>query len=150
VSKTGTTCDEPVLLGDLYYTLLAAAGRPQPTEARDGLDLSPLLKDPAARLDRDALYFHYPHYYHTTTPVSAIRARDWKLLEFFEDNHLELYNLHDDLSEKHNLAAQMPEKAAELRDKLHAWRESVGAALPRPNPDYKGVPPKPRNSQVTP
>ena len=74
----------------------------------------------------------------------------WKLLEFFEDNHLELYNLKDDLSEKHNLAAEMPEKATALRDKLHAWRDSVDAALPRPNPDFKGRDPKPQNAQVTP
>src|SRR5947207_3038821 len=75
-----------------------------------------------------------PHYYHTTTPVSAVRARDWKLLEFFEDNHLELYNLRDDLSEKHDLAKEMPNRVAALRDQLQAWRESVGAALPKPNP----------------
>ena len=123
---------------------------PPATDATDGLDLTPVLKDPSSKLDRDALYFHYPHYYHTTTPVSAIRARDWKLLEFFEDNHLELYNLHDDLSEKHDLAKEMPEKAAALRDQLHAWRESVGAVLPQPNPDFKGGKPKPQNAQVTP
>jgi arylsulfatase A-like enzyme len=150
VTQAGATCEEPVLLGDLFYTLLAAAGLPQPTEAKDGMDLAPLLKNPVAKLDREALYFHYPHYYHTTTPVGAMRARDWKLLEFFEDNHLELYNLRKDLSEQHNLAAEMPEKAAAMRDQLHAWRESVRAVMPRPNPDFTGAAPKPSNSQVTP
>jgi uncharacterized sulfatase len=108
------------------------------------------LKDPAAKLDRDALFFHYPHYYHTTTPVSAIRARDWKLLEYFEDNHAELYNLRDDPSEAHDLAAQMPDKTASLRERLHAWRLSVNAALPTLNPDFKGAPVRPQNAQVTP
>jgi len=150
VTPTGATCDEPVIMTDMFNTLLGFAGLPQPADVKDGLNLGPLLKDPLAKLDREALYFHYPHYYHTTTPVSAIRARDWKLLEFFEDNHLELYNLHDDLSEKHNLVKEMPDKSTALRDQLHAWRDSVGAALPRPNPDFKGVNPKPQNAQVTP
>jgi uncharacterized sulfatase len=150
VTPAGTTCDEPVVHTDMLQTLLHVAGLPPATDATDGVDLAPVLKDPAAKLGRDALYFHYPHYYHTTTPVSAIRARDWKLLEFFEDNHLELYNLRDDLSEKHDLAKEMPDKANALRDQLHAWRESVGAALPQPNPDFKGGKPKPQNGQVTP
>ena len=123
---------------------------PPAADATDGLDLKPVLQNPAAKLDRDALFFHYPHYYHTTTPVSAIRARDWKLLEYFEDNHAELYNLRDDPSEAHDLAAQMPDKAASLRERLHAWRESVHAALPSPNPDFKGDKVKPQNAQVTP
>ena len=89
-------------------------------------------------------------YHHTTTPVSAIRARDWKLLEFFEDDRVELFNLRDDLSEKHDLAKDMPEKASALREQLHAWRDSVGAALPLPNPDFKGGKPKPQKSQATP
>jgi arylsulfatase A len=150
VTPAGASSEEPVVLTDLFQTLLGAAGLPPSADATDGLDLKPVLKDPAAKLDREALYFHYPHYYHTTTPVSAIRARDWKLLEFFEDNHAELYNLRDDPSEAHDLAAQMPDKAAALRERLHAWRESVNAALPSPNPDFKGGKAKPQNAQVTP
>jgi len=65
-------------------------------------------------------------------------------------NHLELYNLGDDLSEKHDLAKEMPDKAAALRDQLHAWRDSVGAALPQPNPDFKGGKPKAQSAQLTP
>ena len=150
VTPAGATCDEPVILTDLLQTLLSVAGLPPAVEATDGIDLTPVLKDPSFKLSRDALFFHYPHYYHTTTPVSAIRARDWKLLEYFEDNHVELYNLRDDLSEQHDLASQMPDKAKELRERLHAWRESVGAALPKTNPDFKGGKPKPQNSQVVP
>ena len=109
VAQRGATCDEPVVLTDLFQTLLSVARLPPATKAADGIDLAPLLKNPAAKLNRDALFFHYPHYYHTTTPVSAIRARDWKLLEYFEDNHAELYNLRDDPSERRDLAKQMPE-----------------------------------------
>jgi hypothetical protein len=50
---------------------------------------------------------------------------------------VELFNLKDDLSETHNLAMTMPEKAAELRVLLHNWRQSVGAQMPTPNPNYR-------------
>jgi uncharacterized sulfatase len=126
------------------------AGDPQPADVTDGRDLAPLLKNPASKLERDALFFHYPHYYHTTTPVSAVRTREWKLLEYFEDNHVELFNLHDDPGEQHDLAKENAEEANALRDQLHAWRDSVGAALPKPNPDFKGGKPKPQKSQATP
>jgi arylsulfatase A len=135
VSQAGTTCDEPVVTMDLFNTLLNAAGLP--TEASDGIDLSPLLNSPDAKLPRDALFFHYPHYYHTTTPVSAIRSRDWKLLEYFEDCHVELYNLKDDPREQRDLAQENPDKVNALRQQLHAWRDSVNAALPTTNPDFK-------------
>ena len=97
----------------------------------------PLFKDPTAKLDREAIYFHFPGYLEggtdgwRTTPVSTIRAGDWKLLEFFEDGRLELYNLKDDLSEKNNLAAKMPEKVKELHQKLIAWRTKINAAMPK-------------------
>lgn len=145
VAQAGATCNEPVILTDMFNTLLAAAEIPQPAGMTDGRDLAPLLKNPAARLERDALFFHYPHYYATTTPVSAVRTREWKLLEYFEDNRVELFNLRDDPGEKHDLAQEMPGKAIALREQLHAWRGSVGAALPTPNPDFqagKGKAPK--------
>ena len=83
------------------------------------------------------MYWHYPHYYQTTTPVSAIRQGDWKLLEFFEDNHVELYNLKDDIGEKNDLARKNPTKTAELLKLLTEWRKVVNAPMPRPNPEYK-------------
>ena len=138
VTTAGTECATPVVVMDLFTTLLGAAGLNAPSEVvSDGLDLKPLLKQPTAKLDRDALFFHYPHYYETTTPVSAVRAGDWKLLEYLEDDHVELYNLKADLSEQHNLAKEMPDRAKALRDRLHEWRDSVGAALPTMNPDYQ-------------
>ncbi len=137
ITPASATCHEPVILTDLFQTLLGAAGLPAAPDATDGIDLAPVLKEPSSHLQRDALFFHYPHYYATTTPVSAIRAGDWKLLEYFEDNHTELYNLRDDLSEQHDLAPQNPSMAARLRDRLHVWRDSVHAALPTVNPDFQ-------------
>lgn len=133
----GAVCNEPVILTDLFPTLLAAAGLPQSPDAPDGLDLAPLLRNPAARLERDALFFHYPHYYATTSPVSAVRQGDWKLLEYFEDRHVELYDLGEDPGETRDLAAQRPGQADALRARLQAWRDAVGAALPAPNPDFR-------------
>jgi len=138
VTPAGAACETPVTLMDLAVAL-RAAGAPASLSAAgvDGLDLTPLLKDPAVRLPREALYFHYPHYYETTTPVSAVRAGDWKLLEYLEDNRVELYQLRDDPAERTDLAQERPEKAAELRTLLHTWRQSVDAALPRANPDFR-------------
>mgnify|MGYP003334281089 CR=1 FL=1 len=130
-------CREPVVLMDLFHTLDGALSGERPNEPADGLDLKPLLQHPDTKLNREALYFHFPHYYATTTPVGAIRAGDWKLLEYFEDGRCELYNLKDDLSEKTDLASRMPDKAASLLKQLQRWRAEVGAAAPMPNPAFK-------------
>jgi len=142
VTPVGSECHEPVVLTDLFHTLVAAAGLPKPKSSLpDGVDLVPLLRKPDTKLDRDALFFHYPHYYHAppSTPASAVRAGDWKLIEFFEDDRVELYNLGDDPSEKTDLAVDVPEKAAELRQRLYAWREDVTAQLPTPNLQFQPV-----------
>jgi arylsulfatase A len=140
VTSAGGVCHEPVFVADLWPTLAEIArsqGGKADLDDLDGLSLASVLKQPAATLDRTALYFHYPHYYPTTTPVGAIRAGDWKLLEYFEDNHTELYNLRDDLGEAHDLAAKQVEKAKELRNRLHNWRKTIHADMPTANPDYR-------------
>jgi arylsulfatase A len=137
VTKAGSVCGEPVNSIDFYPTFLemiSLAGNLKHNTDMDGLSLVPLLKNPIAKLKRDALYWHYPHYYPTTTPVSAIRQGDWKLLEYFEDNHIELYNLSNDIGEQNNLAEKMPEKAGELRKRLEAWRMAVNAQMPKKKP----------------
>jgi arylsulfatase A len=137
VTPGDAECREPVVLMDLYHTITAMLPGEKPKEPTDGMDLKVLLQQPSNALNREALYFHYPHYYATTTPGSAVRAGDWKLLEYLEDGHLELYNLRDDLSEKTDLAAQMPDKAASLLQQLHHWRTQVSAAMPTENPAFK-------------
>ncbi|MEW4569103.1 sulfatase [Tautonia sp. JC769] len=132
-----TSCDEPVISNDLFATALDVAGADGEADLPDARSLLPLLRDPGATLGRDALFWHYPHYHPGgATPYSAIRAGGWKLIEFFEDDRVELYHLAEDIGESTDLAATMPEKAAELRDRLDAWRVEVEAQLPRPNPDY--------------
>jgi arylsulfatase A len=136
-AKPGTTCETPVTTMDLFATILEIAGAKR--AARTGVDsvsLVPLLEQRAGYV-RKTIYTHYPHYSNQRSkPGSAIREGDFKLIEFFEDNHIELYNLRDDIGEKSDLSATLPKQGADLRRKLERWHRSVGAQMMRPNPDY--------------
>jgi arylsulfatase A len=132
----GHTSDVPAMTHDLHPTFLALAGvKAPPAGALDGVSIAPLLTDPRATLARETLYWHLPHYHHST-PASAIRRGDWKLIEFFEDDTVELYDLARDPGEKTNLASREPQRAQELRAALATWRREVGARLPQPNPQH--------------
>ena len=138
VTKPGRVIAEPVISTDLYPTCLAAAGLPlRPNQHLDGLNLQPLLAG-GASLGRKSLFWHYPHYneHPSSVPSSVIRKGPWKLIETFDPEGVELYNLADDLSETNNLASAKPDLVNELRRELDAWRQEVGAEMMRPNPDY--------------
>jgi arylsulfatase A-like enzyme len=137
VTKPGTTCDSPVVSTDFYPTLLQLAGLPaKPEQHLDGVSFVPLLKGETMQRGKP-LFWHYPHYANQGgAPNGVIRDGDWKLIEWFDDGELELYNLSQDLSEKTNLAAQQPEQVKELHTQLIAWRKEVGALMPTPNPDF--------------
>jgi arylsulfatase A len=121
---------------DFYPTFLEMAKVTSPKEqVLDGVSLVPVLRTPSANLQRDALYWHLPHYHHST-PASAIRQGDWKLLEFFETGSLELYNVSEDIGEASNLAAQFPERVKAMHAALKSWRKEVQAQLPQRNPAY--------------
>ncbi|MEX0653952.1 MAG: sulfatase [Phycisphaeraceae bacterium] len=140
VVEPGATCEVPVTSTDFYPTFLEAAGLPlRPDQHADGVSLLPLLRGEGAP-DRAGIFWHYPHYSNQGgTPACAVRAGDWKLIEFFEDARLELYNLRDDLEEQHDRAADEPARVTELHGKLVAWRESIEAKIPEPNPDYAAM-----------
>jgi arylsulfatase A-like enzyme len=142
VVRAGSACGECVTSPDFYPTILAMAGlEPLAEQHADGVSFLPLLRGSAA-LDREAIYWHYPHYSNQGgTPGSSIRMGEWKLIEFFEDGKLELYNLRDDLSEDRDLAVADAGRARRMQKLLADWRQKVAAAIPRPNPDY--VPPGP-------
>jgi len=148
VVKPGTTSDTPVIGVDLYPTILEMADALTPEgKLLDGESIVPLLKG-QSDLDRKAIFWHFPAYlqgkaegardpHFRTRPAGAVRAGDFKLIEYFEDGALELYNLTDDIAEKNNLADTMPEKAAELHTLMLAWRKEVNAPVPTElNPDY--------------
>ncbi len=135
VVKGGTECSVPVTSVDFYPTFLEIVGaKGSPNQPLDGESILPLLKQ-TGTLKRDAIYWHYPHYHHSR-PAGVIREGDYKLIEFYEDGRLELYNLANDIGEKKNLATEMPQKAAHLQQKLARWRRSVKAKMPTMNPDY--------------
>jgi arylsulfatase A-like enzyme len=137
VTKPGSTCDTPVITTDFYPTLLELTGQPPfPEQHRDGVSFVPLLKGGA--MQHPPLFWHYPHYGNQGgAPNGVIRDGNWKLIEWYEDGAMELYNIAEDLSEKNDLAAAQPDKVRELRAKLETWRKDVGAIMPKPNPKWK-------------
>ena len=142
----------PTIHVDLYQTFLEIGAAPKPQQVLDGESLVKLFRDPAAQLQRDAIFQHFPGYLGSgpglwrTTPVSLVQMGDWKLMEYLEDGHLELYNLRADLGEKKNLAKEMPDKAKELHARLLAWRKAINAPMPTPN-QPAAVPAEPPNKK---
>ena len=135
--KPNQITDQIVMGTDFYPTLLELAGiELKPAQHLDGISFKKVLANKNAKLDREDLYWHYPHY-HRTKPYGAIRCKDWKLIEFFEDETFELYNLKSDPTEKNNLVASNPKKKEELLAKLQTWRASVGAQMMTQNPNYE-------------
>lgn len=135
--EAGSECDVPVISYDHLPTLLEATGTPlKEGQVIDGESLMPLLTQKDV-LKRDAIYWHYPHYHPgSATPYSAIRAGDWKLIEFFEDQHVELYNIRRDVGEADNVASVEGDIAEQLHKQLDEWRTKVGAQLPTANEMY--------------
>jgi len=136
VVKPGSICAVPVCSVDFYATILEIANV-KAVRKPDGVSLVPILRRTGG-LRRQALYWHYPHYSNQGgKPSGAIRQGDYKLIEFYEDGKLELYNLKDDIGEKTDLASRMPQNAKKLHAMLEAWRKAVGARMPTPNPNYR-------------
>lgn len=135
--KPNSTSAEPTITYDLYPTFAQLAGAPLPkNQTIDGHSLTPLFTNPAAKLNRNAIHWHYPHYHHDR-PASAIRERDWKLIQYLDGtNDIELYNIAQDIGETNNLADTKKGRAHDLKQKLITWRQSVLARMPIPNPEY--------------
>ncbi|MEF8851758.1 MAG: sulfatase [Haloarculaceae archaeon] len=129
--------ETPVTSPDVYPTVLDAADVPTPDgQALDGESLRAAVDGDG--FDRDAVFWHYPHYGNQgATPAAAVRSGRWKLVEFFETGHVELYDLDRDVREDHDVSDYRPEKADELLATLREWREDVGARLPEENPEYE-------------
>ncbi|MEM6779425.1 MAG: sulfatase [Planctomycetota bacterium] len=139
-AKPGSESNEPVISMDIYPTILAATGQNQrPHQHIDGENLVPLLQG-NHRLDREALFWHYPHYnqHPQSFPSGVIRSRDWKLIESFETGDRYLYNLRDDVGETNDLSSKEPDRVAQLHTQLKRWRIDVDAESMRPNPEFVG------------
>jgi len=136
--KPGSVCNTPVSSVDFFPTIAEIAGisKPKTNGPIDGISTVPLLKE-TGKIERDAIFWHYPHFSNQGgRPCGAIREGDYKLIERYEDGTLELYNLRKDISETRDLSFSMSDKTKKLYEKLRAWRDSVNATMPPPNPTY--------------
>ncbi|MGC4004812.1 MAG: sulfatase [Pirellulales bacterium] len=143
----GTTSALPINSVDLYPTLLELTGTKPPQDyVLDGQSYVPTLFAPeTTQTDRALKFWHFPGYLGAgnntwrTTPAAAVRDGDWKLHEFYEDGRVELYDLKNDIGEKHDLAKSNPAKTHELLAKLHAWQKEIKAPLPTKNVEQRAA-----------
>jgi arylsulfatase A-like enzyme len=137
--NAGGVIDRAAVTMDLFPTLLELTGLDQlPERPLDGVSLAPVLMGDADE-GGSMLVWHFPHYHGSgNVPSGAIRVGDWKLIEWFETGHVELYDLVRDSAEVVNVAAVEAERADSLRHLLSEWRARVGASMPLPNPAWEG------------
>ena len=134
--KPASVSDTPVTSVDYLPTICEMAGAKLPAgRVIDGESLTGVLKG-KAKLKRDAIYWHFPHYRRKIVPYSIVRAGDWKLIKRYEGKKFELFNLKDDISEENDLAAKMPGKVKQLDAMLVNYLKESNAKIPVPNPDY--------------
>jgi arylsulfatase A-like enzyme len=131
----GRVVDAPVINTDWLPTLLDLAGLPVPA-GLDGTSLASFLTGRGPSPQR-SLFWHFPHYTNQgSRPSGAMRDGDWMLVEYYDEEKAELYNLSSDQSESRDLAMGNAERVAQMRAALAAWRKSVSAQENRPNPNF--------------
>ncbi|MDQ2658304.1 MAG: sulfatase [Bacteroidota bacterium] len=138
VKSPGSVSDAPIISTDFYPTILEMLGLPKlPKQHVDGKSIVPILKG-KNDVNRDALYWHFPHYsnHGMQSPGGAVRYKNFKLIEYYENGTVQLFDLDKDLGELNDISKQNPEKVKELKAMLHKWRESVNARMMPPNPNY--------------
>jgi arylsulfatase A-like enzyme len=118
--------------------LLEAAGLPaRPTQHCDGTSLLSLVSGAANTLERDCIFWHYPHYSNQGgRPGAAVVSGDWKLIWHFEDDRVELFDLKADVGESVDLSTGRQSKAQELKQSIIAWHHEMGALIPAANPEW--------------
>lgn len=136
IGKGGTVCNVPVISTDFYMSILDMLGLPVllKKQEQDGMSIVPLLKGQIKEqkdIEKRAIYWHFPHYsnHGMQSPGGAIRYGDYKLLEYFENNTIQLFNLKIDPEEQKDLSLLQPDKAKELKTMLHTWRKKVNAQM---------------------
>ena len=132
--KEGIKNSTPVISSDLYPTLLDLANLPIPNnpknETGDGVSLKNSLLE-NKKIDRDALYWHFPHYHESGShPSSAVRYGNFKLIKFYENNKYELYDLKNDPGERNNLIKTRPRLFTKMKSSLTNWLKKSDAKLP--------------------
>jgi arylsulfatase A len=138
IKRPGSVSNVPVTTPDLYPTILDMLGLPlRPEQHVDGESIVPVLAEEKS-LKRDAIFWHFPHYsnHGMQSPGGAVRSGKYKLIEYFENNTVQLFDLENDLGELNDISNENPEKVNELRAMLHEWRKEVSAQMMEPNPAY--------------
>ncbi len=136
--KAGSVCSTPVTGTDYYPTLLDLAGLELlPDQHQDGISIKPLLEE--KQIEERPVFWHYPHYSGGLggRPSGAVRLGGYKLIEFYEDRQVELYDVTNDIGEKNDLSEKYPVKTKELKALLYSWRTEVSAQMPFENPYYQ-------------
>ena len=134
--KKGTVCDEPLISVDFYPTILEMVSAEGQIKDIDGKSFTRLVR--GKKMERGPIYWHFPQYsnHGMQSPGGAIRDGDYKLLEYFENGTVQLFNLKDDIGEQNDLSKIQVHKAKELTAKLHQWRKDVDAQMMTHNPEY--------------
>ena len=142
-ATNGTVSNTPVISTDFYSTIMDMLHLPltNGNDGVDGMSLVPILKGQEQgkeKIAQRAIYWHFPHYsnHGAQSPGGAVRYGDYKLLEYYENNKVQLFNLKTDPGEQHDLSESYPQKVQQLRSMLEKWRNSVHAVMPTPNPNY--------------
>lgn len=133
----GTESSLPVTTVDIFPTIMNMVGSPESvTKDKEGVDISPVLL--GKKMKRGPIFWHFPHYsnHGMQSPGGAIRDGNFKLIEYYENGSVQLFNLKNDIEEQHDLSEIEADKAKELKHKLDHWRTKVGAKMMGPNPDY--------------
>ena len=145
--KAGSVVTTPVSSPDFFPTILEATNISAAEGTRlDGVSLVPILKGES--IPERPLFWHYPHYGNQGgAPAAAMRQGDWKLIEWYEDERIELFNLSQDISEKNNLSNQDPDRTRAMLKLLHEWQKEVGAKFPAINPRFDAGKPNGREAK---
>lgn len=134
----GAVCNVPVTSPDFFPTILEMTGiKSKQVQNKDGVSLVPLVAG-EKYIDREAIFWHFPHYsnHGMQSPGGAVRCGDYKLLEYYENSTVQLFNLKNDIEEENDLSSQEPGKMKELLEVLHNWQKESKAKLMKPNPNY--------------
>ena len=134
-------CHVPVVGYDFLPTLCGLAGVPAKELPRDieGGDIISLLHNSglgSVNRQREELVFHFPHYQSDDGPHSSIRLGNRKLIHFYENDRIALFDLAKDIGERNDLSQQMPKAAQELKGRLDQYLTDINAQLPTPNPNF--------------
>ena len=134
--RVGTVCRTPVSSVDFFPTIMDMIGAGDEVSGdKEGVNIAPLVRGNTIK-DR-AIYWHFPHYsnHGMHSPGGAIRSGKYKLLEYFENGTVQLFDLETDIGEQNDLSTTEKAKTRELKNKLRMWRKQVSAQMMKPNPD---------------